>query len=36
MNGRPFDKLRANGEVNLLTDFAQAWHQVQGLGKVIV
>ena len=24
MNGRPFDKLRANGQVNLLTDFAQA------------
>ena len=24
MNGRPFDKLRANGGVNLLTDFGQA------------
>ena len=23
MNGRPFDRLRANGQVNLLTDFAQ-------------
>ena len=33
MNGRPFDKLRANGQVNLLTDFAQALASSPGLGQ---
>ena len=31
MNGRPFDKLRVNGEVNLLTDFAQVLESSPGL-----
>ena len=33
MNGRPFDRLRANGEVNLLTDFAQGLASSPGLGQ---
>ena len=33
MNGRPFDRLRVNGEVNLLTDFAQALASSPGLGQ---
>ena len=34
MNGWPFDQLRANGGVNLLTDFAQAL-RTDGPGVVV-